>query len=67
MISDKVRWFGHSAINRPNRKDHALQEHGQIIAALKEKNAEKAKQAVLQHIENNRMAVLSSLEIPKEK
>lgn len=61
-ISDKIRWFGMSALNRPNRKDQALQEHGLIIEALKARDLEKTKIAVLNHIDNNRLAVLSSVE-----
>lgn len=62
MISDKIRWFGISGLNRPNRKDQALQEHASIIESLKNRDIEKTKHAVLTHIENNRLAVLASLE-----
>lgn len=66
MISDKIRWFGISALNCPNRKDQALQEHAFIIEGLKSRDIEKTKKAVLTHIENNRTAVLASLEMKKE-
>lgn len=61
-ISDKIRWFGISGLNRPNRKEQALHEHASIIESLKSRDIEKTKHAVLTHIENNRQAVLASLE-----
>ncbi|WP_134702287.1 GntR family transcriptional regulator [Ammoniphilus sp. YIM 78166] len=62
-ISDKIRWFGLSGLNTPNRKDRALQEHLEIIEALKTRDIEATKKAVLNHIENNYKAVLSSLDL----
>ncbi|MGM0873843.1 MAG: GntR family transcriptional regulator [Bacillota bacterium] len=60
-ISDQIRWFGVSALNLPNRTEQALKEHASIIECLKNKEFEKAKVAVLEHIEHTRVAILSSL------
>ncbi|AMA72403.1 MULTISPECIES: GntR family transcriptional regulator [Aneurinibacillus] len=64
-ISDQIRWFGVSALHSPNRTEQTLKEHALIIECLKNKDVEKAKKAVLDHIECTRMAVLSSLKIKK--
>jgi DNA-binding GntR family transcriptional regulator len=65
-IGDKIRWFGVSALHCPNRKEQCLQEHGLIIEKLKSKDLNQAKKAVLSHIENNRLAVLASLQLNNE-
>lgn len=62
-ISDQIRWFGVSALNLPNRKEQTLKEHAWIIECLKNKETEKAKEAVLEHIEHTRLAVLSSVSL----
>lgn len=60
-ISDQIRWFGISALNLPNRTEQTLKEHAWLIECLKNKEVEKAKEAVLEHIEHTRVAILSSL------
>ena len=62
-ISDQIRWFGVSALNLPNRTEQTLKEHASLIKCLKNKDAEKAKEAVLEHIEHTRVAILSSLSL----
>ena len=62
-ISDQIRWFGVSALNLPNRKEQTLKEHAWIIECLKNKEVEKAKEAVLEHIEHTRVAILSSVSL----
>ncbi|MFJ7934188.1 GntR family transcriptional regulator [Sporosarcina sp. NPDC096371] len=60
-ISDQIRWFGVSALNLPNRNEQTLKEHAWIIECLKNKEVEKAKEAVSEHIEHTRLAILSSV------
>lgn len=60
-ISDQIRWFGVSALNLPNRTEQTLKEHAWLIECLKNKEVEKAKEAVLEHIEHTQVAILSSL------
>ncbi|KKI92733.1 GntR family transcriptional regulator [Bacillus sp. SA1-12] len=62
-ISDQIRWFGVSALNLPNRTEQTLKEHAWLIECLKNKEVEKAKEAVLEHIEHTRVAILSSLNL----
>jgi DNA-binding GntR family transcriptional regulator len=62
-ISDQIRWFGVSALNLPNRTEQTLKEHASLIKCLKNKDVEKAKEAVLEHIEHTRVAILSSLSL----
>jgi DNA-binding GntR family transcriptional regulator len=62
-ISDQIRWFGVSALNLPNRTEQTLKEHAWLIECLKNKEVEKAKEAVLEHIEHTRVAILSSLSL----
>jgi DNA-binding GntR family transcriptional regulator len=60
-VSDQMRWFGISASYLPNRIEETLKEHSAIIDCLKEKDVDKAKKAVLNHIDLTREAVLASL------
>lgn len=64
-ISDQMRWFGVSALHLPNRTEQTLQEHARIIECIKNREIVSAKQAVLEHIEHTRNAVLSSLKLKR--
>jgi DNA-binding GntR family transcriptional regulator len=65
-VSDQMRWFGVSALNSPNRIKQTLTEHQLIIQCLKERDSERAKKAVLEHIECTREAVMSTLKENEE-
>jgi len=64
-LSDQVRWFGVRALNLPGRIEQTLQEHAAIIEAIKSRDFKKAREAVLNHIEQTRVAVLNNLQIKR--
>jgi DNA-binding GntR family transcriptional regulator len=66
-ISDQLRWFGVRALNLPNREENTLKEHSLIISAIKRKNVKDAKEAVLNHINQTREAILLNLQPKKEE
>ena len=43
-------------------RDLLVKEHEELTKAIKERNVEKAKQLSFQHIENQRMAIMRSIE-----
>jgi DNA-binding GntR family transcriptional regulator len=60
-LSDQLRWFGVRALKAPNRNEQTLKEHALVINAIKNRDVEKAKKAVLNHIEHTREAILKNL------
>ncbi|WP_339062095.1 GntR family transcriptional regulator [Tepidibacillus marianensis] len=60
-LSDQIHWFGIQALYQLGRSDKALKEHGQIVEAIKNKNMDQARGAILEHIEKTGVAILSSL------
>ncbi|MFT9846342.1 GntR family transcriptional regulator [Aneurinibacillus sp. REN35] len=65
-LSDQMRWFGIQALNLPDRAEQTLHEHAVIIEGIKNRDVEQAKQAVIEHIDRTREAVLSVLHTIKE-
>jgi len=60
-LSDQIHWFGVQALYSKGRTESILTEHGTIFQALKERDVDKAKLAVADHIEKTRKAILESL------
>jgi len=62
-LSDQIHWFGIQALTQSGRTDDALKEHAYIIETIKNKEIERARSAIYEHIEKTRVAILSSLNI----
>ncbi|MFV9511615.1 GntR family transcriptional regulator [Tepidibacillus sp. LV47] len=60
-LSDQIHWFGIQALHQSGRTNEALKEHAQIIETIKNKDLERARIAIHEHIEKTRAAILSSL------
>ena len=59
---DQMSWFGYRAITQSGRIEAALKEHEAIYEGLKARNLERAKQAVVDHMEKTRLAILSTIQ-----
>ncbi|WML55149.1 GntR family transcriptional regulator [Neobacillus sp. PS3-12] len=62
-ISDQLRWFGVRALGAPDRNEHTLKEHAALIDAIKMRDIEEAKKAVITHINRTREAILKNLQL----
>jgi DNA-binding GntR family transcriptional regulator len=62
-LSDQLRWFGVRALNAPNRKEQTLKEHEALIHSIKNREVEGAKEAVVNHINHTREAILKNLHL----
>jgi DNA-binding GntR family transcriptional regulator len=62
-LSDQLRWFGVRALNTPNRNEQTLNEHAAIIDSIKNRDVERAKKAVVNHINHTQEAILKNLDI----
>lgn len=60
-LTDKINWFGHSAAKLPGRLDDSLGEHRNIVESLEKRDLKRCKLAVIEHMDQTRMAVLRSL------
>lgn len=59
MIHDKVTYFRNSGMKESVRDGSFIEEHAQILAALKERNGDKAHTVMHAHIEHDLMALES--------
>lgn len=59
---DQMRWFGYRAVTQSGRVEETLKEHEAIYEGLKARDLERAKQAVLDHMEKTRLAILSNIQ-----
>jgi DNA-binding GntR family transcriptional regulator len=62
-LSDQLRWFGVRALNLPGRNEQTLKEHAALIDAIKKRDIEEAKSAVVNHINRTREAILKNLQL----
>lgn len=59
---DQMRWFGYRAVTQSGRVEETLKEHEAIYEGLKARDLERVKQAVLDHMEKTRLAILSNIQ-----
>ena len=59
---DQIRWFGYRAITQSGRVEETLKEHRAIFEGLKARDLGRAKQAVLDHMEQTRLAIISGIQ-----
>ena len=61
-LSDQMRRLGVQAVTIPGRVNGTMEEHRKILDALRERDTQKAREAMVFHIENTRTAVISALQ-----
>lgn len=66
-LSDQMRWFGIMALHSTERKERTMEEHRSIIESIKNRDVELAKKAVIDHIEQTRIAVLEAMKVNEEE
>lgn len=62
-LREQIYRYRMEYLKEENVRRALVEEHGQIVEAIREKNAEKAKKIIYRHIENQRVGIIQGIRV----